>query len=378
MKINNAPTVSEQAYQRFITTLSKAADVINGPTGARDERERAEGFRHLLRLASLATEQFVEKGDPQHPAFTRWMEAGRKLLGDNPWTIYDSAQVTVENSYRIYGNRKGPSYIGFCVYGTKESGDRCIVSNIDDTEMRFDDNGDFELLICRDRPVEAVNWIALDDDATDVMVRQYFINNSHNKKAHYVIETTNFNDKPAALTEQDLATKIDKAAAFFEEVINVEATLSAFAEESTPVLLRNGDNYEGSDDAVVIDYAWVAKAMPTPAILYTGSWVNELGDDEAIVVEGKAPNARYWSVQLLSRWMESPDYHNHNVLFTSENTQLDADGRFKIVVANNNPGAANWLNMTGLKSGGITVRALKAAAEEELDIVFNRVKISSL
>ncbi len=68
---SEAPSISEQAYRRLIDTLLKSSDVITGPLGARDARERAEGFRHLLRLVSVACEMYVENGDREHPVFTR-------------------------------------------------------------------------------------------------------------------------------------------------------------------------------------------------------------------------------------------------------------------------------------------------------------------
>ncbi len=373
----NSPSASEQAYLEFLDTLRDAVKVINGPLGARDERERAEGLRHLLRLASLATEQFVEKGSIDHPQFTRWMDAGRKLLGDNPWTIYDSAQVFADNTYRIYGQRGESTYMGFCVYGTTENGDRCIVSNIDDTDMSIDESGHFELFLGRDRPVGASNWVALDDRATDVMVRQYFLDNDHSKQGLCAIEKVGVTDKPGPVSDDVLAEQINKAAEYFTEVINVEANISALMEESTPVLLRNGDSYDGDDDAIPIDFHWVAKALPTAAITYTGSWVANLGDDEAMVVEGIAPEARYWSVQLLSRWMESPDYVNNQVFFSSNNVVLDENGRFRIVIAHRDPGVDNWLNTTGLRNANIAFRALHARSPE-LDVSFSRVKLAEL
>ena len=43
------------AWHRLLDALRAATDVITGPIGAVDERERAEGVRHLTRLVSVAT-----------------------------------------------------------------------------------------------------------------------------------------------------------------------------------------------------------------------------------------------------------------------------------------------------------------------------------
>lgn len=370
-------STSEHTYRRLLEALTKISSIIIGPLGASNSRERAEGFRHLLRLVSLAIEMFVENGDRQHPVFTRWMEAGRKLLGDNPWTIYDSALIDSSSSYRIIGQRGMPTYLGFCVYGTKDNGDRCIVSNLNDSEMVFGDDGTFELILSKQCPADVSNWMELSDEATDVMVRQYFLNRAQQVEANYAMAATPVPALPEPLTETELCKRIDEAAIFVEDVINVETTISALLAQSTPVWLREGRDYAADEEAVTIDYRWITKAMPTPAILYSGSWVNELSDDEAVIVEGKPPKARYWSVQFLSRWMESPDYRYYQVFFTQANTVLEPDGSFRIAVSHRDPGIPNWLNTTGLTNGTITVRAINAE-ESELAVDYRRINLDQL
>jgi len=375
--MSEAP-VSEAAFRRLVETLLKASEVIKGPLGARSSRERAEGYRHLLRLASVACEMFVENGDRAHPVFTRWMEAGRKLLGDNPWTIYDVALISPALTYRLSGQRGETTYLGICVYGTKEDGQRRIVSNIDDSDLAFAEDGTFELVLSKERPLPhrlaAANWLQLDDEATDVLVRQYFLDRPAQKKAHYEITAEPLPPTPEALSEEELALRIDEAARWIFDIINVEVTISALAEKSTPVVMRDGTDYEDAEGVDTIDYSWVAKAMPSPAITYTGNWINDLGDDEAIVITGAPPKARYWSIQFLTRWMESPDYRHFEVFFTSENTALEEDGSFRILVAHRNPGVPNWLDTTGMSSGNIAVRAVKDE-REALEVSFERIKI---
>jgi hypothetical protein len=371
---SDSTSVSEVAYRRLLETLLKASDVIQGPLGARNSRERAEGYRHLLRLASVAVEMFVENGDRAHPVFTRWMEAGRKLLGDNPWTIYDVALIGPEFTYCLSGQRGETTYLGICVYGTKEDGGRCIISNIDDSDIEFAEDGSFELTLSRERPEGVVNWLQLDRETTDILVRQYFLDRSTQEKAHYEIKAQPLPPAPQALTEDELALRIDEAARWIFDIINVEVTISALAERSTPVVMRDGTDYVDAEGVNTIDYSWVAKAMPSPAITYTGNWINGLGDEEAIVITGKPPEARYWSIQFMTRWMESPDYRYHEVFFTSENTTLEADGSFRIVVAHRDPGAPNWLDTIGIESGNIAVRAVKDE-NEALDVHFERVTL---
>jgi hypothetical protein len=112
--------------------------------------------------------------------------------------------------------------------------------------------------------------------------------------------------------------------------------------------------------------------MPTPAIQYSGSWFDDLGDDEVLVIEGTAPTCRYWSIQLLTRFMESGDWLHHPVFLTGSDITVAPDGTFRVVVAHTDPGTGNWIDTTGLTSANIAVRALKA--EDTLDVRFSREK----
>jgi hypothetical protein len=57
-------TQLDQAWESFLASLAAAKDVVTGPLGGRDDRELAEGLRHVTRLTSVALEMIVEKGGP--------------------------------------------------------------------------------------------------------------------------------------------------------------------------------------------------------------------------------------------------------------------------------------------------------------------------
>ena len=369
---------STRAWERFLGALADAGSIVTGPLGARDERERAEGYRHLTRVLSIATEMLLEKGDPRYPAFTRWMSPHRKMLGDNPGTIYDAAVIDPAFTYRITGDRGSCAYLGICVYGTGEDGARRIVGNLDDDQLALGPNGEFEVWLARQRPVEAADgaFLALDADATDVMIRQYFADPDTEVPASYTIAVADVTGPPPPLTEQELAVRLDAVGAYVRDIVEVEATLSALMGSATPAVLRAGSEYvdtQGEAAAPPIDPGVVARAMPSPAIQYSGSWFDGLGDDEALVVEGTAPDCRYWSVQLLTRWMESGDYRHHRVFLTGRDIEVDETGRFRVVVTRDDPGVPNWIATTGLTSANVAVRALRADAQ--LDVSFRRAHL---
>jgi hypothetical protein len=364
---------AEAAFERLLDRLRDTAAIVNGPLGGRTDRERAEGYRHITRVLSIATEMLVEKGDPAQPAFTRWMSAHRKMYGDNPGTVYDAAIISPKHVYRIRGNRGTCAYLGFCHYATTPDGGKRIVGNLDDDELDIAADGSFELLLGLAKPSEASSFLALDDETTEIMVRQYFVDPDHEIPATYTIETVPPGGAPAPLTEAQIAARLDALGSYVHDTVEAETTLSALSASITTAVFRAGKEYvdrHGAPTDPPVDASVVVRVMPTPAIQYSGSWFDDLGDDEVLVVEGTAPTCRYWSVQLLTRFMESGDWLHAPVFLSGKDIAIDAAGRFRIHIAHRDPGRGNWIDTTGLTSGNIAVRALKA--EGTLDVQFGR------
>jgi hypothetical protein len=361
-------TEVEAAWDRLLDKLRDTAAIVSGPIGARTERERAEGYRHITRVLSIATEMLVEKGDPAHPAFTRWMTPYRKMYGDNPGTVYDAAVIDAQHVYRIAGNRGTSAYLGFCLYATDVGGGKRIVGNLDDDELTTGADGTFELLL-------GGSGMPLDPLTSEVMVRQYFVDPEIEQEATYTIETVPATGAPGRLTEQQLAARLDALGSYVHDTIEAETTLSVLSASITTAVFRAGSEYvdkHGAPTDPPLDASVVVRVMPTPAIQYSGSWFDDLGDDELLVIEGTAPTCRYWSIQLLTRFMESGDWLHHPVFLTGRDIDLDEDGSFRVVVAHSDPGTGNWIDTTGLTSANIAVRALKA--EGTLDVRFSRQK----
>jgi hypothetical protein len=206
------------------------------------------------------------------------------------------------------------------------------------------------------------------------MVRQYFVDPEVEQEATYTIETLPGSGPPPPMTPADLAARLDALGDYVHDTVEAETTLSALSASITTAVFRAGSEYvdrHGAPTDPPVDASVVVRVMPTPAIQYSGSWFDDLRDDEVLVVEGTAPTCRYWSVQLLTRFMESGDWLHHRVFLTGRDIDVAADGSFRVVVAHSDPGTGTWLATSGVTSGNIAVRALKA--EGTLDVRFSRL-----
>ena len=357
------------SWDVLLEQLRLAGEVVTGPTGGQDDRELAEGYRHLTRIFAIAAEMLVEKGDPAHPAFTRWMTAHRKMYGDNPKTVYDAAIVNADHHYVIRGVRGDHAYLGFCLYGTAVGGAKRMAGNLNDDEMSFKPDGSFEVHL--GGPARTTNWLDLESDVTEVMIRQYF--SGEQSGSTYSIETIPAGGPPPALSLAVLEPRLAALGRYVRETIEAETTLSALSASISPDTFRSGSTYVNGGDLPTdppIDASVIARVMPTPAIQYSGQWYDDLRDDEILVVTGRVPDCRYLSIQLLSRFMESGDWAHYRCYLTDRDLELEPDGSFVVHIAHANTGHPNWLDTSGLRSATVAVRALRT--EETLDVTFTR------
>ena len=314
----------------------------------RDAHDKKEGFQALSSLLSAALEMKLTKGDPLRPAFTDWMSNHRKFLGDSPDAIYLTAEISGDLDYEITGNKADVHYLGIMLYGRLPNGWNRPAGNISSNDIRFDDQGNFRLILSRNEPSNPdVDWLKLSRDVHMVMVRQYFYDRAKSQKASFKIRNLN-----AAAFDKDnflkTADGLRAATKFFNEAFRGMLALDRMQEKTLNSI----------DQPNSVDPDFVGIFYPTDDNAYFGT--NFLIEaDEALVLEGDAPNVDYWSVALMNRWMRTFDYETYKVDLNNKSIKVK-DGRFKIIIAHKEPpaeaGIENWLETGGLKHGLVTFR----------------------
>jgi hypothetical protein len=83
----------------------------------------------------------------------------------------------------------------------------------------------------------------------------------------------------------------------------------------------------------------------------------DLGPDEALVIEARAPAPpAYSGFHLSNFWGESHDFANHQSSLNGFQAEVDRDGVRRYVVAHRDPGLPNWIDTTGLARGFLSLR----------------------
>ena len=87
-----------------------------------------------------------------------------------------------------------------------------------------------------------------------------------------------------------------------------------------------------------------------------GRW--DLQPDEALVMTGELPSCVFANVMLWNRHMQTLEYRSRQSSLNQAQIELEADGSYRIVVADRDPGVANWLDTAGHAKGTIFWRFL--------------------
>ncbi len=342
---------SARAWRELAASLEAAGAEVYGTT--RDPRERSMGLHYLAQLASAALEMQLAKGDPAAPAFTDWMSDYRKFLGDSPDAVYHTAAISADHRYRIIGNRGEAGYLGFMLYGRSLNGWNRAADNISSESINFDEQGNFSLLLSREKPADYDgDWLALEDDIHMVMVRQYFHEREGSRQARFSIR----NLDPATYTQPvdaETAAGIRAATTFFNDTLRGNLALME--------MLARRPNTAEPPREYNQDFGGIF--YPTHDNTYFGTWY-ELQPGTAIVVEGVAPEVDYWSISLQNRWMQSYDYRHHRVSLNNREIELDDARRYRVVIAQEPVAEANWLSAAGFPHGLLAIRYQLATAVE--------------
>lgn len=386
-------TRSQIAWNAFADALKKIGEKIVAPTGARGGRERAEGYRYLLRLISAGHDLEMES-DRSRPELRRMMTTIRKFKGDGTDTLYREAKLD-ENLVYKYSIRRGDElFFSATVYAYDENDTYYIVDHLIDENVVWDDvfgEKIAEIYLSEKRPDGVRNWIALKGRRPILFTREYFddfvdaVDQGRKRAMAMQLECLSEVPAPPVYDEAQLEAGLERVVAFIDDATNVSLGLSIFiglnqiayqgagdggSSERTGSMTRINDGEIVLDDdsseqytpqqlAAMIDPKLVRNNLPGPGIQYIGGTF-KLAPDEVIVVTGKDVPCRYWNLQILTRYLESGDYRHHKVGISNRHVVKDEDGSFRIYAANGDPGTKNWISTQGYAHGQILIRTLLA------------------
>lgn len=329
--------IDETVWDEFCDRLKSAGRLVMA-SAPEDPFDRAEGLRYVGRIASHALTSFIEDSDPAHPRVAGLPKMG----GDNPDYIYASAPLSSDYEYRLWGNRGDASFLGFGSYrgdvgaeeGLKLSG------YLAGSDLETNASGDFEITVSsREQPG---NWLPMQPDTSQLMVRQSLLDRRSQRLAHFDIERRGGGQPPQPLDPENYTRQLGRAGRY------VEGAIAQFLEWTNHYAAR-------PNQVLRLDEALASGAQGDPATHYYLGYY-DLQEGEVLCIDLVPPKCEYWNLQLCNHWLESLDYNHHTVHVNHHSAVADPSGRVRIVVSPDDTGLPNWLDTAGHRRGCIVLR----------------------
>jgi hypothetical protein len=291
----------------------------------------------------------IEHADADHPELCRMIEASSKWGLDMPDCLYLFAPVRGDAAYRIHGNRGSANHfdvqVNFGHFASGDIGSWGTIASAHADELAIGAGGTLELWLS---PEELPgNWLRLAPGAEFVLIRQYFADWERERPAELAIERVGDDAPwPPPRTDQ-IAARLARLAEWLEKG-------GALWERMSRGLLSMPAN------SLVFHDPGAAGSRAGLAGQAYGMGNFRCGPGEAVILEFPVPRCKHWSVSLASYTFESLDYASHQSSLNGRQAHVDADGVFRGVIAQRDPGVANWLDTTGWSEGTLAVRFLLA------------------
>jgi hypothetical protein len=338
------PTLSTDPWANFCDRMKTLGPVLADSAFAQGPHDRAEGMRHLARLTTYALQWYLEFGDRDAPpAFHRYDDDIVKWGGPNADNHYLRARLDPAGTYRVTGDVHGVHQL---IVSTNEGdmalGQYQVFAERHLGELTLPD-GRLDLVVGGAEPEDhRGDWLPLHPDTDHLLIRIYVTDWATDAIPDLDIERIDrVTVPPQRPTIESMTETLDSAATW------VEASLpfwAAYQERTRSLLDSNTLSPPSRPPGGAHDIAYGG-----------GHW--DLGDGEVLLIEFDQPDADHWSVQLYSVGLfESLDIAHRQVSLNDAQAHVDDDGRVRLVVAAEDPGAPNWLDTERRPTGMIAYR----------------------
>ncbi|MCH2173495.1 DUF1214 domain-containing protein [Myxococcota bacterium] len=330
--------VEIRAWNEFCDSLKASGAKILETYPQRHEVDRAEGPLFLAQQLSIAIEQTFAARDRAFPLLRIGATDLNKAGFDGADAKYLGAPIEGTGTYRLSGTLGNARLIA--IQAVAMGPPYAAFASLSSDGLSPDPQGRVEIMLGPEQPEGWTGpWLATDARATDLMVREYFGDWLEENPSTLTLERLDPVETDAALSMERSRETLQTAAARFAGraplwqpmVVQIRERLRNRL--SPPASPRQGlsDNFYGS--------GWFA-----------------LEPGQALLIEFDAPEALLWSFQLGNFWWESLDYVSRTGSLNGDQAVPSSDGRYRIVIAGEDPWVPNWLDTGGRPEGAINFR----------------------
>ncbi|MCB2044609.1 MAG: DUF1214 domain-containing protein [Novosphingobium sp.] len=336
-----------------IASLGATSDLLALLADPDDPQLQAEAER--LFFLTLASGWFTAFADPDLPDFVPAVNTHLNCIGTNPDFIYGTAAIDGAGSYLLTGERGDGLFVMMDIaaggLGVMEELGPSL-GTLDFDTLTLDDQGRFSVLLSAEQPRDWTgDWYRLDPSARSLSLRQASYDWGNGRDARIAIERIEKAHRPRRWAAEDIAERLTALAAYPRRLSGMAL---GFIKAQRDKGLWNALEH---DD-------WAGRGGVEGQHYYQGLFRLEAG--KALLLETALPDrVQYWNVQLSDMMWNSIDWMNRQSSLNGGQARIDADGRFRAVIARDDPGVSNWLDPGGNSDGAIMLRWTGASSGPE-------------
>jgi hypothetical protein len=334
-----------------MTQLAAAGERLAGAMRERGEAVDADVYVTML---GALMDGYLNRvsADADHPTFLPCCGYFQHLGSPNPDTVYRRAPVDDAGVYRLTGERGTAWQVTIMPFRESMQG----FAPLDLSDVAHGPEARFDVLVSRDRPADHPgDWWPLEPGTASLWLRA--VSDRWGEER----------DPRIAITRVDAPRRAKPSG---ESVERQLAALGTVVERIVEYGMRHVDDLVANgyvNRLELVDYG-ASGAMPLQAY-HEG--VFDLADDEALIVEAQLPEGcDYFSWSLTDRMLVTLDWTHAQTSLNRSQATVDDDRVLRVVVAHHDPGARNWMDTTGYRTGVLQCREI---GSQDAPVVSTRV-----
>lgn len=359
------PPISEEtdeAWRCFRESLENARRRVLATAWVHNPLTRAQAlyFLQMQQVTAFAKYLAPRQAYPSLNIHLEFMPFELTTGQSNPDFLYRWAYLDGKRAYRLWGRNGTTRWTDIQVSNGHWGDERMdLLGNYTLSTFEMDTNGAFEIIFSA-TPRDG-NWIRLDPESANnvVLIRETWADWEHERGVEMKIEALDLRgDEPVVYDEAEFNRRLRAAAKFIDYSTN-------FSIGTTSRILQEvGRN-------VFLNMTPPPKPGAAPRPKVGGSnplgnfdmMIYDLDPDEALLIEWRPPQAKYWGFSLGDVWFASTDYSYHQSSVNDVQAELDPDGIFRGVLSFKDPGVPNWLDVVGSGFGLVILRRYISAPD---------------
>ncbi len=357
--IGNMSQAMADALQRYNDRLVTIQKKIYSHPWTKRADVRAQADDYFMQLTGQAWMNVLSQRE-LFPRFNR-NTVNEPLLATVlfmcPDFMYQMAWLDSTKTYRIKGINYGSLFLDFQVQCDVAAADPATVQRLNadikapfyvslGNEIKAGPDGKFEIIVsAKEHPG---NWLRMGKawPTTLIGVREGIYDWLNDKPSYLDIEL--IGDTPRTVDEPEdvFIKRMDRAGRLIEYYYDFFA--NKLVEEH---LKRSNGEFN----------KWANQSLPFAVYGSTqrGRYMNlayDIADDEALIFELDDPGGDYWGFQLADLYVRGTDPAYFQSSLNGLQAAKDSDGRYRMVLANHDPGVPNWLDTAGRLTGFARLR----------------------